>query len=62
MDIYLVKKDVDIQSIVLDKNETIDAKWVSKEELHFLKNIFNKKKSYHHLTPLADNCYDPAPI
>ena len=33
MDIYFVKKDVDIQSIVLDKNETIDAKWVSKEEL-----------------------------
>ena len=25
MEIYLVKKDVDIQSIVLDKNETIDA-------------------------------------
>ena len=33
MDIYLVKKDVNIHSLMLDKNETIDAKWVSKEEL-----------------------------
>ena len=33
MDIYLLKKDVDIQEIVLDKNETVDAKWVSKEKL-----------------------------
>ena len=33
MDIYIVKKDVNIRDIVLDKNETIDAKWVSKEEL-----------------------------
>ena len=33
MDIYLVKKNVDIESIVLDANETVDAKWVSKEEL-----------------------------
>ncbi len=33
MDIYIVKKDVDIQSIILDKSETIAAKWVSKEEL-----------------------------
>ena len=33
MDIYLVKKDVDIQSVVLDENETVAAKWVSKEEL-----------------------------
>ena len=33
MDIYLVKKDVNIQNIVLDKNETVSAKWVSKEEL-----------------------------
>ena len=33
MDVYLVKKDVDIASVVLDENETTDAKWVSKEEL-----------------------------
>ena len=33
MDIYLVKKDMNIQNIVLDKNETVSAKWVSKEEL-----------------------------
>lgn len=33
MDIYLVKKDADIRNITLDNNETIDAKWVSKEEL-----------------------------
>ncbi len=33
MDIYLVKKDIDVQSIVLNDSETINAKWVSKEEL-----------------------------
>ena len=33
IDIYLVKKDVDIQSLVLDKNETVNVQWVSKEEL-----------------------------
>ena len=33
MDVYLVKKDVDIASVALDENETTDAKWVSKEEL-----------------------------
>lgn len=33
MDIYLVKKDIDINNLVLDKNETISAKWVAKEEL-----------------------------
>ncbi|MDE7454220.1 MAG: NUDIX hydrolase, partial [Clostridia bacterium] len=33
MDIYLVNKDIDIKDIVLDANETIDAKWASKEEL-----------------------------
>ena len=36
MDIYLVKKDVDIRSIVLDKNETVDAKLISKEGLNSL--------------------------
>ena len=36
MDIYLVKKAVNIESIVLDRNETIDAKWVSKEELRVM--------------------------
>ncbi len=33
MDVYLVKKDLDIRSIVLDKDEAINAKWVSKKEL-----------------------------
>lgn len=33
MDIYLVQKDINIQSIVLDENETVNVKWVSKEEL-----------------------------
>lgn len=33
MDIYLVNKDFDIASLVLDENESIDAKWVSKAEL-----------------------------
>lgn len=33
MDIYLVNKDVDINDIVLDLNETIDAKWATKEEI-----------------------------
>ena len=33
MDIYLVKKNINIHNIVLDKNETVSAKWVSKKEL-----------------------------
>lgn len=41
MDIYLVKKDINICSIVLDRNETVDAKWVSKEELKIM--IENQK-------------------
>ena len=36
MDIYLVNKDADIQTLVLDKNETINAKWVSKAELQIM--------------------------
>ena len=39
MDIYLAKKDVDVQSFVLDENETVNAKWVTKEELqNMIKN------------------------
>lgn len=41
MDIYLVKKDINIQEIILDKNETVDAKWISKDELRTL--IGNQK-------------------
>ncbi len=33
MDIYLVKKDAELHTLVLDKNETINAQWVTKEEL-----------------------------
>ena len=33
MDIYVVKKEIDIQSIVLNESESVNAKWVSKEEL-----------------------------
>ena len=33
MDIYLVKKDVNILDITLDESETVDAKWVSQKEL-----------------------------
>ncbi|MDE7295836.1 MAG: NUDIX domain-containing protein [Clostridia bacterium] len=33
MDIYLVRKDIAPEEIVLDKNETVDFKWVSKDEL-----------------------------
>lgn len=33
MDIYVVKKDIAIQSIVLNENETVNAKWVSKGKL-----------------------------
>ena len=36
MDIYLVNKDIDIERLVLDENEAIDAKWVSKEELQIM--------------------------
>ena len=41
MDIYLVKKDIDVRSIVLNESETINAKWVSKEELETM--IDNKE-------------------
>ena len=41
MDIYLVKKDVDIQNIVLNESETVDAKWVTKEEFQVM--IDNQK-------------------
>ncbi|MDE6676201.1 MAG: NUDIX domain-containing protein [Clostridia bacterium] len=44
MDIYLVKKDVDIQSITLNKNETIAAKWASQEEL---RNMIESQKMVH---------------
>lgn len=33
MDIYLVNKDINIKDMVLDTNETQDAKWVSEKEL-----------------------------
>lgn len=33
MDIYLVNIDVDVKTVVLDENETVDAKWVSKADL-----------------------------
>ena len=36
MDIYFAKMDIDVQSLILDKNETINAKWVSKEELQVM--------------------------
>ena len=36
MDIFLVKKDFDIQNIALNNNETVDAKWVSKAELQVM--------------------------
>ena len=36
MDIYLAKNDVNIENIVLDTNETINAKWVSMEELQVM--------------------------
>lgn len=41
MDIYLVQKDVNIENIVLDENETINVKWVSNEELQVM--IENQK-------------------
>lgn len=41
MDIYLAKKDVNIQSILLDENETVNAKWVSQKELQLM--IENQK-------------------
>lgn len=33
MDIFTLKKDLEIKNLVLQTNEVIDAKWVSKEEL-----------------------------
>ncbi len=36
MDIYLVKKDIEVRSFDLNENETINAKWVSKDELQVM--------------------------
>ena len=36
MDIYLVRKDVNIADVVLAPTETVDAKWVSKAELKIM--------------------------
>lgn len=33
MDIFLVKKDVDVSALTLQAEEVVDAKWVSHEEL-----------------------------
>lgn len=33
MDIYVVKKDIDPKALVLQPEEVVDAKWVSREEL-----------------------------
>lgn len=33
MDIYLVNKDIDLVDLVLDKNETTEAKWATQTEL-----------------------------
>ena len=33
MDIYVVRKDLTDEEIVLDKNEVVDWKWLSKNEL-----------------------------
>ena len=41
MDIYLARKDLKIYDLVLAENETIDAKWVSKEEFQTM--IANQK-------------------
>lgn len=41
MDIYLVNKDIDIDSLVLDENEATAAKWVSEAELQVM--IDNKQ-------------------
>lgn len=41
MDIYLVNRDIRAENIVLNENETIDANWVSKDELK--KMIENKE-------------------
>lgn len=41
MDIYLVNIDVNIKNLVLNKEETANAKWVTKEELQVM--IENQK-------------------
>lgn len=35
-DLYLLKKDIDIKSLVLSPVETTDAKWATYEEIRFL--------------------------
>lgn len=42
-DIWLVKKDIDVFDLVLQKEEVSDAKWVSLEEL---KNMIKNKRFY----------------
>ncbi|MCH5160161.1 MAG: NUDIX domain-containing protein [Clostridiales bacterium] len=44
MDIYIVNKDVNTGSLVLGENETVDAKWVSREELRLM---IEKQKVVH---------------
>ena len=41
MDIYVVKKDFDIKSLVFEPDEVVDAKWVSREEIREM--IIEKK-------------------
>lgn len=36
MDIYVVRKDIEGNEIILDENEVVDFKWVSKEEIEEL--------------------------
>ncbi len=51
MDIYLVNKDIKPENIVLNENETVDAKWVSKEKLQEMieskQIVFSVAKRYN---------------
>ncbi len=55
MDIYLVRKDIAPEEIVLDKNETVDFKWVSKAELRtMIENREVVRSVAERFTMLAD--------
>ena len=54
MDIYLVKKHVDIKDIVLQPDEAVDARWASDEEIRaliesgdFVHSAGNRYDMYH---------------
>lgn len=55
MDIYIVNKDIDIRSIVLEANETLAAKWVSTQELQAMIEDHKVVRSVAHRFNMLSN-------